>query len=105
MSVKINSTITSTGSSQASGRAKPAAQAGQANRASEASASGEKVELSALSSNLQQASALSSGEQVMDISRVAEIKQAIAEGRFQIKPERIANGLLDSVREMLAKQA
>jgi negative regulator of flagellin synthesis FlgM len=58
-----------------------------------------------LSANLQQASALSGGEQVMDVARVAEIKQAIAEGRFQIKPERIANGVLDSVREMLAKQA
>jgi anti-sigma28 factor (negative regulator of flagellin synthesis) len=54
-----------------------------------------------LSANLQQASALSGGEQVMDVARVAEIKQAIAEG----KPERIANGVLDSVREMLAKQA
>lgn len=48
---------------------------------------------------------LSGSEQVMDIARVTEIKQAIAEGRFQIKPERIADGLLDSVREMLAKQA
>ena len=58
-----------------------------------------------MSANLQQASALSGGERVMDVARVAEIKQAIAEGRFQIKPERIANGVLDSVREMLAKQA
>lgn len=103
--MKINSTVTSTGSSQASERAKPSPQAGQASRTSGPSASSEKVELSSLSTNLQQASALSGGEQVMDIARVAEIKQAIAEGRFQIKPERIADGLLDSVREMLAKQA
>lgn len=41
----------------------------------------------------------------MDVARVAEIKQAISEGRFQVKPERIADGLLASVREMLAKQA
>lgn len=100
--MKINSSITSTGNSQASGRAKSSAQAG---RAAEPSASGEKVALSSLSANLQQASALSGNEQVMDVARVAEIKQAIAEGRFQIKPERIADGLLDSVREMLAKQA
>lgn len=103
--MKINSPVTSTGNSQASGRAKPSTQAGQANRTSGPSASGEKVELSSLSANLQQASALSGGEQVMDVARVAEIKQAIAEGRFQIKPERIANGVLDSVREILAKQA
>lgn len=34
--------------------------------------------------------------------RVAEIRQAIAEGRFQVNPERIADGLVDSVREMLS---
>lgn len=37
-----------------------------------------------------------------DAERVAEIRQAIAEGRFQINPERIADGLVDSVREMLS---
>ena len=38
----------------------------------------------------------------MDIERVAEIKQAIAEGRFKINPERIADGLLQSVHDMLS---
>lgn len=38
---------------------------------------------------------------VVDVERVAEIKRAIAEGRFQINPERIADGLLQSVRDML----
>jgi negative regulator of flagellin synthesis FlgM len=33
--------------------------------------------------------------------RVAEIKQAIAEGRFTINADRIAAGLLDSVSQML----
>ena len=36
-----------------------------------------------------------------DASRIAEIKQAITEGRFQVKPERVADGLLESVRQML----
>lgn len=35
--------------------------------------------------------------------KVAEIRQAISEGRFQIQPERIAEGLISSVREMLAQ--
>jgi negative regulator of flagellin synthesis FlgM len=39
---------------------------------------------------------------VVDTERVAEIKRAIAEGRFQVNPERIADGLLQSVRDMLA---
>lgn len=38
----------------------------------------------------------------VDSERVAEIKRAIAEGRFQVNPERIADGLLQSVRDMLA---
>jgi negative regulator of flagellin synthesis FlgM len=36
--------------------------------------------------------------------RVAEIRQAISEGRFQVNPERIADGLLDSVRDMLSRR-
>lgn len=39
---------------------------------------------------------------IVDTERVAEIKRAIAEGRFQVNPERIADGLLQSVRDMLA---
>lgn len=35
-------------------------------------------------------------------ARVAEIRQAISEGRFQVNPEKIADGLLQSVREFLA---
>ena len=38
---------------------------------------------------------------VVNAERVAEIKRAIAEGRFQVNPERIADGLLKSVQDML----
>jgi negative regulator of flagellin synthesis FlgM len=38
---------------------------------------------------------------IVNVERVAEIKRAIAEGRFQVNPERIADGLLQSVRDML----
>lgn len=61
--------------------------------------SGERVDISSLSARLQEVGA---GEAPVDAQKVAEIKQAIAAGRFQINPERIADGLLDSVREMLA---
>ncbi len=40
-------------------------------------------------------------EPAFNSQKVAEIRQAISEGRFQINPERIADGLLSSVREML----
>lgn len=39
--------------------------------------------------------------QDIDTARVAEIRQAISEGRLDIRPERIADGLLDSVRDLL----
>lgn len=103
--MKINNAVTSPGNSQAASRAKSSAPAGQTSRASGQPESSETVALSSLSANLQQAAAVSGSDQVVDVARVAEIKQAIAEGRFQIQPERIADGLLASVREMLTKQA
>lgn len=48
---------------------------------------------------------LSHGE-VFDAARVAEIKQAISEGRFAVNPEKVADGLLETVRDLIRnKQA
>ena len=44
---------------------------------------------------------VSGAEPAFNSEKVAEIRQAISEGRFQINPERIADGLISSVREML----
>lgn len=65
---------------------------------------GEKVELSSLSTSLQKAEAAMANTAVVDSSRVAEIKLAISEGRFKIDANRIADGLISSVREMLDTQ-
>ena len=64
----------------------------------------EQVELSALAAGLQDASAALADTPVVDAVRVAEIKQAISEGRFQINADRVADGLIESVRQMLARQ-
>lgn len=45
--------------------------------------------------------AVSNSQAPFNAQKVAEIRQAISEGRFQINPERIADGLISSVREML----
>ncbi len=42
---------------------------------------------------------------VVDSNRVAEIKQAISEGRFQVDASKVADGLIESVKQMIASQA
>ena len=43
-----------------------------------------------------------SGSGVFDVEKVEQIKAAIAGGQFPIHPERIADGLIDSVRDMIS---
>lgn len=94
--MKINSATPPIGSTPDSGRARNTATA----QPMVSSPTSERVDISSLSARLQEVGA---GEAPVDAQRVAEIKQAIAEGRFQINPERIADGLLDSVRDMLGR--
>lgn len=98
--MKINTSVPSVTANDTASRSKPTA---QGNRQASAAAS-DQVELSAMSARLQDAGATIADAPVVDAARVAEIKQAISEGRFQINPERIADGLIDSVREMLSRQ-
>lgn len=67
--------------------------------------SGDKVELSSLSARMQEVEAALANVPVVDAGRVAEIKQAIAEGRFQVDASKVADGLIESVRQMIASQA
>ncbi|HZW20284.1 flagellar biosynthesis anti-sigma factor FlgM [Noviherbaspirillum sp.] len=41
------------------------------------------------------------GASVFDAKKVEEIKAAIAEGRFQVDAEKVANGLLDTVSDLI----
>lgn len=95
--MKINSALpSSVGSAPDAGRSRaPAA----ATPRPEAGGS-ERVDISSLSARLLE---VGTGEAPVNAERVAEIKQAIAAGRFQINPERIADGLLASVRDMLGQ--
>ncbi len=51
-----------------------------------------------VSSQLQ---ALAGSDGVFDAQKVAEIKAAIAEGHFKVDPEKVANGLLDTVKDLI----
>lgn len=98
--MKIDNSINPVGGSTGAGKpgaAKSAAGAGKSQSAAE-------VARSPLSARLQEISAGLANEPVVDASRVAEIKQAIAEGRYSVNPGKIADGLIDSVREMLASR-
>jgi len=54
-----------------------------------------------LSSKLESLSQQAGGSAVFDAKKVEEIKAAIAEGRFQVDPEKVANGLLDTVSDLI----
>lgn len=46
----------------------------------------------------------SGGSAPVDSARIAEIKAAIKEGRFTINPGAIADGLIDTARDLLQSQ-
>lgn len=96
--MKIDSALKSL-TAPSTGEPKARAQNGPATPA------GDKVQLSSLSSTLQKAEASIANTPVVDRARVDEIRQAISEGRFKVDPERIADGLLDSVRELLGERS
>lgn len=72
--------------------------------ASAGAAGGSKVELSSFANHLQQLEQTLAQTPVVDSGKVEEIKTAIAQGQFKVNPEKVADGLLDSVRQMLAAQ-
>ena len=53
---------------------------------------------------MQKAEQVIAATPVVDEARVNEIKQAISDGRFQVDANKVADGLIDSVRQMLAAQ-
>lgn len=97
--MKIENSVNSLGSvSGSSSKAKPAASPS----ASNAAPAGAKVQIS---SRFQEIEAAMENTPVVNSERVAEIKQAIAEGRFQVNAERVADGLIASVKDMLSRAA
>jgi negative regulator of flagellin synthesis FlgM len=103
--VKIDSNKPASTPSSPTGaaRARPGGQAGAAS-ATQASPAQQQSTEAALS-NLGNVASVIASSPVADADRVSEIKRAISEGRFQVNPERIADGLLQNVHDMLTAQS
>lgn len=69
-----------------------------------ASKSDASVESSSLSSRLAEIQSSLSNVPVVDSAKVDEIKQAISEGRFKVNADKVADSLIESVRQMLGAQ-
>ena len=68
------------------------------------SGSQDKVQITALSSQLQAMESSMDNVPVVDSSRVEAIKLAISEGCFKINPEVIADSLLATVKDLMQHQ-
>ncbi len=86
--------VATTGTAQTR-QSKGAAKAGEA---PPPSASSDSV---SLSPQVRSLAKLASSGGVFDAAKVEEIKAAIAEGRFQVDPEKVATGLLDTVTDLI----
>jgi negative regulator of flagellin synthesis FlgM len=94
LTVKIDSSLKPVGPGTLSS-SRPKAAASEANAGSAA-----EVKLSAASAQI---SGASSGAPING-ARIAEIKQAISEGRFKVNAEAIADGLINTARDLLQSQ-
>lgn len=63
-----------------------------------------KSSAASVATHLQQAGVLDSATAPFDSQRVAEIRQAITEGQFQVDADKVASGLIEGVRGLLAKE-
>lgn len=59
----------------------------------------------ALSGGLQKYEAVLAQSPIVDTAKVEEIKSAISNGSFSVNPEKVADGLIESVRNMLSAQS
>ena len=62
---------------------------------------GESVTLSAMSVKLQSIESEGAANGVFDAEKVDAIKSAIASGQFKVDSEKVADGLIDTVKDLL----
>jgi len=99
MNFNTNNTIGSSDAKGTRSRTSPVAETGQtaatASTQTTAKSSGDKVQLSQEAQKLGQLQAKINASPDVNLEKVNEIRRAIAEGRFHVNPERIADALLN----------
>jgi len=93
--VKINDSVKKTGSPTVGAAQTRGGKGAEKTEAAKPAVS-ENVHLSA-----QGLAAQTGNAPVFDTGKVDEIKAAIASGTFQVDPEKVANGLLDTVHDLI----
>ena len=68
------------------------------------STTAESVTLSPLSAQLKKLEEKVTASNVFDAKKVEEIKSAIADGQFKVDSEKVADGLISSVKDLLNTQ-
>ncbi len=63
----------------------------------------ESVTLSPMSAQLQSLEAKIAADNAFDVEKVAAIKLAIASGQFNVSSEKVADGLIETVKDLLKK--
>lgn len=99
--MKINDTLKNNPAVQPN--TTPTANAKSADNAAAAAASATRPAATDTVRLSQQGQALAAGStnQVFDSKKVERIKAAIADGQFQVNSEKVADGLLETVRDLL----
>ena len=97
--MKIDSSIKSTGTGAVGAGSARSSGKGAPSRPN--SGGGASVQLSPLSAQMQAIESGMAGTPVVNNARVAEIRQAIADGRFKVNPNVVADHLLQTARELM----
>lgn len=82
-----------------------AANKGKAESSAAPQQGGTSVSLGSTAAQLHSMESSMAGTPVVDSAKVAEIKQAISEGRFKVNSEVVADRLLQTVRDLIDNKA